>query len=595
MKLKRRILSVLLTLAVMVTFMPFISQQAFAASSSKVQVVTKAKANNGNTSYSYNKKGLVTKVVTKKSSKDASTDNATTTTTTYKYNKKNAVTKRTTTVVDKVTYWQTDKTTGKTRTANLGTVTKTTKFVTNYTVNKKGLATKSVTTITETKSGSEASTSKSRPFLDEGSSRSELVDGRLVADSYTDDNGNRVYTFWTGAVNDAVADRANTTTYVDNGNGTYREVSENNYTGANYDTNMTYKGGDIISAEVVLKGGANTSFNKSESIHEDKTVITTTYKYDKKKRVKSENSVFVKTDVYTEVSESGGSRNSDGSSHSYTYNTPRTETTTTTSSSTTTYTYDKKGHAKKVVVSDKGISNETYVEVNGLTNESGENVYSDGTRQTWSSVSSGTDSESVYTEVTAGGTKTTTTDSKPYTSVYTENGVAEAPVAHVAKVTTKNWTVRYNQAALGSTDVTTYAYDKNGNRKSAKETINGTEYVTQKNETYGNSLYELVNAENLEPGEVPYQKLETVKVLVNHTHKYNSKFETSVKNGTKRVQKLLEMVTSSHDGSSSTGYDLDGRVVYTLKAKKLKGSAAKIAEQQQWAIQNGSVNGMVGF
>ena len=125
MKLKRRILSVLLTLAVMVTFMPFISQQAFAASSSKVQVVTKAKANNGNTSYSYNKKGLVTKKVTKKSSKTTSADTATTITTTYKYNKKNSISKKTTTIVDKVTIYQTDKTTGKTRTANLGTVTDT--------------------------------------------------------------------------------------------------------------------------------------------------------------------------------------------------------------------------------------------------------------------------------------------------------------------------------------------------------------------------------------------------------------------------------------------------------------------------------------
>ena len=595
MKLKRRILSVLLTLAVMVTFMPFVSQQAFAASSSKVQVVTKAKANNGNTSYSYNKKGLVTKKVTKKSSKTTSADTATTITTTYKYNKKNSISKKTTTIVDKVTSYQTDKTTGKTRTANLGTVTTTTKYVTNYTLNKKGLATKSVTTITTGKSGSETTTSKSRPFTSAGYyTDREMTDGRLVAD-YHWESGVKTYTYWTGAVNDAVADSTNTTTYVDNGDGTYREISEESSTNANYSTNLTRKSGDIVSAEVVLTGGSNSSYSKRESVNEEKTVVTTTYKYDKKKRVKSENSVYVSTNGYSFVSSSNSSKNADGSSSSSVNNTPYKETTTTTSSSTTTYTYDKKGHAKKVVTSSKGVSNSTYVEIEGLTNRSGEDVAADSTKTTWSEVSSGADCESVSTSVTAGGTETVTTEIKPYTSVYTENGVAETPVTHEAKTTTKNWTVRYNEAALGSTSVTTYAYDKNGNRKSAKQTINNTEYVTQKNEVYGTTIYQLVNAENLEPDETPYQNLEAVKVLVSHTSKYNSKFETTVKNGTKRVQKLLEMVTSSHDGSSSTGYDLEGRVEYTMKAKKLSSSLAKIAEQQQWAIQNGSVNGLVGF
>ena len=176
MSMKRRALSVLLTLAVMVTFMPFITLEANAASSSAVQVVTKAKANDGNTSYSYNKKGLITKAVTKTSERDKDSDTAVTDTVVYKYNKKNKVSKKTETKVTKVTNYKTNPNTDAI-TASEGTVTTTEKFVTVYTYNKKGLATKSVETVTTTKSGSTVSSGEKRAR----EIYTELTDGRVVA------------------------------------------------------------------------------------------------------------------------------------------------------------------------------------------------------------------------------------------------------------------------------------------------------------------------------------------------------------------------------------------------------------------------------
>ena len=86
----RKLSALFLSLTIMITFMPMMTLTVDAASSSKVQVVTKAKDNDGNTvKYSYNKKGLVSKSVSKQSWKEPDEDRSSTITTSYKYNKKN--------------------------------------------------------------------------------------------------------------------------------------------------------------------------------------------------------------------------------------------------------------------------------------------------------------------------------------------------------------------------------------------------------------------------------------------------------------------------------------------------------------------------
>ena len=484
MKLKRRILSVLLTLAVMVTFMPFVSQQAFAASSSKakVQVVTKAKANNGNTSYTYNKKGLITKAVTKTSSKSTSEDTAKTVTTTYKYNKKNKVSKKTTTIVEKVTRYETDKTTGKTRTANLGTVTTTDKYVTVYTYNKKGLATKSVTTATTTKSGTETSNYKNRSFY--YNERDELTDGRIIAGynyydatgkSYDEDTSANAY-YYTGAVNTAVRSGTDKYTYRDNGNGTYSVIYDDSTNYANYNTKVNRKyymyddSNNVVecteddywdfnvvnSVEVVLDPTNDYAYtNHSETTYKDQTVTTTKYTY-KKGRVSKAVSTSVSTFVETDGVSSYTDKDSEGT-YSSVDNSVDTDTTVTTYTTTTTYSYDKKGRAKQSVVSNNGVENSVRTIVYGLPNRSWTNT--DGTKG--SEVGSGASAASTTVVQVANGTKTTTYTPNKYMRTYTySDGTSSTYVVNEeAKPTVETSAVK----ATPSKSTYKYTYDKNGN------------------------------------------------------------------------------------------------------------------------------------
>ena len=596
MKLKRRILSVLLTLAVMVTFMPFVSQQAFAASSGKTYLVTQQKNTTGDTvKYTYNKKGLVTKAVSKQTYKGQALDRVDTYTTTYQYNKKNKVKKATTTVVEKTTSYETSQTTGKSTGVSKGTVTTTTKYVTNYTYNKKGLATKSVTTRTTTMAGNSTSNEKDRDFY----AGMEMNDGRYLADYYYKD-GKWNYVYWEGPVNEAVEDTTTTTSYTDNGNGTYAVTTNRTTANANYDTDVEWdeEGENIISAKVVVGGtgnylGGNTVSTKTIK---DSSVTTTTYKYDKKKRVKEENSTEVNTLTETSGVSTDSDKWADGSSRVETDNTPYTTTTVTTSSSSTKYTYDKKGHAKKEVYTDNGTSNVTTTEVHGLTNEVRESVNADGTKSTVVYTSTGAECEEIVNTVVAGSTETVTTEVKPYTYTRTEDGVVDYTNTHTAETKQKNSTIRYNEDAVRDSSVSTFKYDKNGNMKSAKEVRSDNSYTEQKNETFGNYIYQFVDAENLTEGQVAHQVPEVLQVLVNKVTTNNTKKDNMLKNGTKRLTTVTSIGTSKVDrGTAYVSGGLCGKVTFKLKAKKLNSKYAKEVELQQWAIQNGSHNGMVGF
>lgn len=260
----RKLTALFLTLAVMLTFMPVVTLTANAASSSKVQVVTKVTDNDGNTvKYSYNKKGLVSKSVSKKTNKSASQDVASTVTTSYKYNKKNRLTKITVKDVSQVKSYKTNPTTEK-RAAAKGTVTTTNTSVTTFKYNKKGLATKSVTTTNTTKSGSVTSSSK---YLS-GGDFIKMADGRY----YDRDEGK----YYTAAQVAAFAKSSSyTTTYKDNGNGSYTE---------------TY----------------SSDPNEPET-YKTTTVTTRSYKYDKKKRVIKETVSVVRTTDNTYKSSSSTS------------------------------------------------------------------------------------------------------------------------------------------------------------------------------------------------------------------------------------------------------------------------------------------------
>ena len=139
--------------------------------------------------------------------------------------------------------------------------------------------------------------------------------------------------------------------------------------------------------------------------------------------------------------------------------------------------------------------------------------------------------------------------------------------------------------ATPSKETTTYAYDKNGNVKSAKASGTWTEIKPVKDETYDEYVYEF-DAE----GEI--QLCETAV-----THKYTDKdaMENTVKKGTKNLTKVYTISTGTSDRAKSSSSWLK-RAAYTIKSKKA--SAASVAKKQQWNIQNSKediLNGQIGI
>ncbi|MGN0153625.1 MAG: hypothetical protein ACI4A3_04190, partial [Lachnospiraceae bacterium] len=386
------------------------------AASTSVNVITAEKNNSGDSiKYTYNKKGLVAKIVSKNSYKTSDEDVTETITTTYKYNKKNKVAKKTTKSVTKTKYYETDKTTGMKIVGTKGTVTDTDTTVTTYKYNKKGLATSSVATTTCVMSGSITETDKSTIANDYN--RKELSDGRVIAGyneykadgtEYSDTEKAQSAYYYAGNLAVTEGTTVTTTSYADKGNGIYTETTTTTSNSAGYKTEpvTTYYGYYNGSVVVLTKGDfvvdeeyyefqrpdgtytngyafditqqvniiqdptySNTSTEVSTNEVNSKSVTTTTYTYDKKKRVKK----AVATTVYSNnrsgsesTSESSSSTDVDDySSYSETTvyssksdSTDKNEYTyEDTSVRTTTYTYDKKGRAKKTVSTNDGKEN----------------------------------------------------------------------------------------------------------------------------------------------------------------------------------------------------------------------------------------------
>lgn len=614
MTIKRRALSILLSLAVIFTFMPFVSTQAYAASSKKVQLVTKAKSDEGNTTYSYNKKGLVSKAVTKYSSKGEGYDYSTVVTTTFKYNKKNRIDSETKKTVFTETSYGTSKTTGKNNGVKEGTVKTTTTDKTKYTY-KKGKAVKAVTKTTVVKSGSSTTNEKERSL----SSMGQLTDGRIIAGynhfnrdgSVNNKNTSANAYYYEGPVESATEDVTTTTVYRPNADGTYTVITTKNESNANFvrDRVITYykNGGAPGTADdydyyvyekvnVTLNNKTDdydepaTSTSTEECTYTSKAATTTKYSY-KKNNVKKAVSTTVRTfDPDSEESEtyvtgpsteSSTTYYSDGSSEVYnsTDNTVNKNSYSETVKNTTTYSY-KKGKVAKKVVSDAGVPTYTNVYTRGLDNSSSEYVHSNGTKDSYKWTESGPDCEYETTTTVAGGTKTVTTRRNEYTTVFEHNGVPSTWKGGKNETTTKTDSVK----ATPSKATTKYSYDKKGNVKSAKETGKKSEEKILVNENFGNALVEFGADGETKPA-----------TMVDSTsYKITDKFANTIKAGTKRLKVALKFRTSKSGRYTHSGYEL-GRRKFTLKAKKLSSKNAKAAELQQWIIQNGGLNGVVGL
>jgi len=481
---------------------------------SKSNVITKATYNSGDTvKYSYNKKGLVTKSVSKYSSKGSDSDYSRTVTTTYKYNKKNKIATKTTKNVEKSTYYETDKTTRLTIKGKKGTVTTTTTTVTKYTYNKKGLATESVATTTVSKSGSETETSKARGFTG-----TELADGRIIA-GYNDRKADGNYVnydemtvdndayFYAPGTNFSIGEETTTTTteYAAGADGTYKVTTTTTTTdtGVNEEEVNEYYKQNSSGAYVLLtkedvkewidsSGDKHTStepvtiyidkatgigyyspdFTRTTSVNvtadpkssssstvttvddtTDKSVTTTKYTYDKKKRVKKAVATTVNTDntVTTTTTASSSTYSSSSSKNDSVTKSERNSERTYVD--TTTYSYNKKGRATKKVVSNDGIENSKVVasSMEVSSNEETTNYNADGTVSSTSKETRSCDTyPTTTTTVVANGVRTVTETKNPHTKTYSEN----------------------NTYSNGSTDsesgTTAYTYYGNGGSKSVK-------------------------------------------------------------------------------------------------------------------------------
>ena len=292
---KSKILAVLLAFAMVVTFMPFTALNVDAASKGKVKMVTQVTSDDGSVvKYSYNKKGLVSKIVSTWGEKGSDSDSYETSVTTFSYNKKNRITTKVTKTSFQNIEYKMDRTTGKRILGTEENVVTTTTTVENFVYNNKGLATQSVRTSTTVKSGSE------------------------VYDSET-------------------------TTYKDNGNGTYTE---------------TY----------IEKGEKPSVYVRS-----DKKVTTINYSYDKKKRVSSA--------AVSEVDSYSSTHSYTDSGKTYAYTSERSDTNVYTEA----YAYGKKNRMKKMTTYNPGVENSTdkyILTVNGKLDYSEVEITANGQRKT---------------------------------------------------------------------------------------------------------------------------------------------------------------------------------------------------------------------
>jgi hypothetical protein len=481
-----------------------------------------------------------------------------------------------------------------------------------------------------------------------------------------------VYQYYAnGADNNPVAVTKTEETKTDLDGHTYTSVSYKDATGKEY-YGYSFKVCTQVNVTADPKSSSSTTTVTTDD-ETGKTVTTTKYTYDKKKRVKKAVSTSVTTDGHKiTIAKSGNKVSEDSSSTSN--STKKSESTSeSTTSSTTTYAYNKKGYATKINVTTDGKEDSKSTDTSEMTvSASSETTYynSDGTV---SSVVSGTSAvdnyPSITTEVVSNGVKTITTTNNAYTSTYTsstkdatgkvtsseshsrsntyyanggnksvdtysntnaegatdagtttsyqfdkdgkvtgyekvvtagtdssyayytENGKSEysldaANKINAAKATLEATGTPFSKVetdtviATPSKSTTVYKYDKSGNVKSAKRSGTETKVTEAKNETYGNTIYVVNAAGKLKEKQVTY------------THKYTDKdaMENTVKKGTKRLTKKLTVNTGTSDREKSAGSYLS-RAVYSIKSKK----GSTNADKQQWIIQNGPLNGVVGL
>jgi hypothetical protein len=567
MKLKRRILSVMITMALVFTFMPLLTQPADAAS--QVQLIKSSKSNDEgtSTSYTYNDDGLVKKAVTKYTETSEGYDDVVVTTTTLKYNKKNKVSKETTKVVKTENYYETNKTTGKNTGVKNGTVTTTTTYVTKYTY-KKGLAKKAVTTSTTVKSGSIVATGKERSFSDR--SDGELKDGRIIAGYNGESIASNAY-YFTGAVNQSTRDTKLVTTYTDNGNGTYTTSVESTsvYNGVDFET--VYDGSTIKEVKVVPNTtDKSTWYSKTNNTYLDKTETTTNYT-NKNKLLHKAESTTVRTTEWT-TGQSINEYTSNSIKTSQVDNSVDKTINVTTSVETATYSY-KNGKAEKKKVSDPGVETYTKTFIEGLPNSVSTSSYETETEFV---TGKGADCVSTSTEVAANGILTTTVKNNEYIEVI--NGVEYPRGENKTKVSKETLTAEPVSATY------TYKYDKNGNVKDVKKKGTTTSARQMRNETFGNAIVEFG----------PDNKVEPARVAVKTDTKSSTKYDNTKKSGTKRLKVKVSMTKSAYGRNTSTGYDLT-RTSYKFKTKSVPSRSAKAVDQQQWIIQNGLLNGVAGL
>lgn len=497
------------------------------AASASVNVITAEKNNYGDSiKYTYNKKGLVAKVVSKNSYKTSDEDVTETITTTYKYNKKNKVAKKTTKSVTKTKYYETDKTTGMKIVGTKGTVTYTATTVTTYKYNKKGLATSSVATTTYGMSGSTTKTDKSLFVEGSYNDNKELSDGRVIAGyndykadgtEYSDTEKAQSAYYYAGNLALTEGTEVTTTSYANKGNGIYTETTTTTRNSGGYNLEPvktyyeryngsvvavtkddngykrpdgTYAEGSVFSRTEQVNivqdpTGKNTSTNVCTKEINEKSVTTTTYTYDKKKRVKK----AVATTVYSDnesdsdshsASSSSTKVDNDYSSYSKTIvsssksdSANKSESTYEgTSVRTTTYTYDKKGRAKKTVSTNDGKENSKKVKSSMTVSEN-----SESSRETTTTYKDGTaPSKSTYTEKSSNSYSTypTTTTRTVVNGVQTTT-VTSNPYTETYAESSSNSTPSYSRSSssTGTKDYVTYA---NGGSKITNTYTNSYSY-----------------------------------------------------------------------------------------------------------------------
>lgn len=561
--IKSRAAALALAATMTLTLVSAPSIKVDAASKVTVPVVVEESSNgNGTTKYSYNKKGLISKAVYSNSYKTdghGAADYKNKSTTTYKYNKKNLIASRSTKSEFTTTSYTTDKY-GEIR-ADKTPITSVSKSSGNtvYTYDKKGRVKQTVYT------GYDFNVEN---FTNTDTSVYEVwIPGTYVNGEYV-----------SGKDVDSTQTTTTSVSTTDGGNGTYTRVTSETVTTPYYDS---------ATATIAFRTSVDTTTETITS----QDVTTTTYTSDKKGRVKSASSETVSTKSVTTHRERTTNY---GTADADTQVWDETENTTSKSATTDKYTYNKKGKATKIVTNSQP-------DVSTVTSSTNKHTYNDIEEQR---VQVGTD-EDGYPKYDYQVVKTLRTDaSSSQTTI--EGGVktvssstpnSDGSVSQTVKTTS------YPANTMAFT--TTYKYDKKGNVASVKSTTVDTNnrehtYEVKADGSQGDIVYNnLVNPltgqvltnEDGTPRKDYDSPVYTTKIK---TTKATSKVEGELKANTNRLTKAISMYNSVTGREVNKAYSTS-RTTYKLKNKKLAKNVAARANQQQWILQNGRLNGQFGL